>query len=41
MIICDKDKLDPESCRGAPDIVIEILSPSNIVIEMERKFGLC
>jgi len=37
MVICDKDKIGPEGCRGAPDLVIEILSPSNTALEMERK----
>jgi len=40
MIICDKNKLGSEGCRGAPDLIIEILSPSNTVIEMERKLKL-
>ena len=40
MVICDKNKIGPEGCRGAPDLVIEILSPSNTAIEMERKFTL-
>lgn len=26
--ICDKDKIDKCGCKGAPDIVVEILSPS-------------
>jgi Uma2 family endonuclease len=40
MVVCDKNKIGPEGCRGAPDLVIEILSPSNTAIEMERKFSL-
>jgi Uma2 family endonuclease len=40
MVICDKDKIGDEGCRGAPDLVIEILSPSNTAIEMEKKFIL-
>jgi len=40
MVICDKEKIGPEGCRGAPDLVIEILSPSNTAIEMERKRNL-
>jgi Uma2 family endonuclease len=40
MVICDKDKIGPEGCHGAPDLVIEILSPSNTAFEMERKFLL-
>jgi len=39
-IICDKEKRGPEGCRGAPDMVVEILSPSNTAIEMEEKFDL-
>jgi len=40
MVICDKNKIGPEGCRGAPDLVVEILSPSNTAIEMSRKFKL-
>lgn len=28
VVICDEAKLDDKGCRGAPDLVIEILSPS-------------
>lgn len=28
-VICDKDKLDNKGCHGAPDWVIEIVSPSS------------
>lgn len=27
-IICDPEKIDPRGCMGAPDLVVEILSPS-------------
>lgn len=27
-VICDKDKLDDKGCHGAPDWIIEIISPS-------------
>jgi len=37
MVICDKTRIGDEGCRGAPDLVIEILSPSNTALEMERK----
>ena len=40
MVICDNDKIGPEGCRGAPDLIIEILSPSNTAPEMERKRSL-
>jgi len=39
-VICDRKKLGPEGCRGAPDLVIEILSPSNTAIEMGQKLKL-
>jgi len=39
-IVCDKTKRGDEGCRGAPDLVVEILSPSNTAIEMERKLKL-
>lgn len=29
MIVCDRDKLDEKRCNGAPDFVIEIVSPGN------------
>ena len=29
MIVCDKNKLDEQRCNGAPDFIIEIVSPSN------------
>lgn len=39
-VICDTSKLDARGCVGAPDIVIEILSPSNHKKEMDIKFDL-
>jgi Uma2 family endonuclease len=39
-VICDEKKRGPEGCRGAPDLVVEILSPANIAEEMVRKFNL-
>ena len=35
-----KKKRGNEGCRGAPDLVIEILSPSNTGEEYVRKFNL-
>jgi Uma2 family endonuclease len=40
IVVCDKAKLGKEGCRGAPDFVAEILSPSNMAAEMQRKFKL-
>jgi Uma2 family endonuclease len=39
-IICDEKKRGKEGCRGAPDFIAEILSPSNTAIEMQRKYEL-
>ena len=37
MVICDKDKLDTKRCNGAPDFIIEIVSPSNQADDYIRK----
>lgn len=37
MIVCDKDKLDDKRCNGAPDFIIEIVSPSNPSDDYIRK----
>jgi Uma2 family endonuclease len=29
VVVCDRTKLDKRGCNGAPDLIIEILSPSN------------
>ena len=29
-VICDKNKVDKHGCKGAPDMVVEILSPSTL-----------
>jgi Uma2 family endonuclease len=39
-VICDTSKLDDKGCLGAPDLVIEILSPGNSDKEMKDKFNL-
>ncbi|MBF0500350.1 MAG: Uma2 family endonuclease [Candidatus Riflebacteria bacterium] len=28
LVVCDEKKLDDKGCRGAPDLVVEIISPS-------------
>lgn len=37
MVICDKDKLDGKRCNGAPDFIIEIVSPNNPADDYIRK----
>ena len=39
-VICDESKLDFKGCIGAPDIVVEILSPSNNVTELKNKYNV-
>ena len=39
-VICDHEKIDNRGCVGAPDLVIEILSPGNTKKEMGVKFDL-
>jgi Uma2 family endonuclease len=36
-IVCDLEKLDDKGCLGAPDLVVEILSPGNSTKEMKTK----
>jgi Uma2 family endonuclease len=40
VVICDEEKKGYEGCRGVPELAVEILSPSNTAIEMERKLTL-
>ncbi|GAB2694728.1 Uma2 family endonuclease [Mucilaginibacter koreensis] len=37
-VICDPAKIDTRGCLGAPDIVIEILSPGNNNKELQNKY---
>ena len=39
-VICNTQILDFKGCLGAPDIVIEILSPSNNVLELKNKYEI-
>lgn len=39
-VICDRDKLNEKGCLGAPDWMIEIVSPSSKVMDYERKVAL-
>ena len=37
-VICDKDKLDQAGCIGAPDLIVEVLSPGNNKKETHHKY---
>lgn len=39
-VICDPEKLDDRGCIGAPDLIVEILSPGNSKTELKHKFEL-
>jgi len=39
-VICDPDKLDDRGCRGAPDFIAEILSPSTAAHDQITKLSL-
>jgi len=36
-VICDKDKLIDEGCSGAPDWIIEVVSPSSRPMDYNKK----
>ena len=38
VVVCDKSKLDGKICRGAPDLVIEIISPSSARMDRVYKY---
>ena len=39
-VVCDPDKLDDRGCRGAPEMIIEIISPSTAVKDQIHKVSL-
>jgi Uma2 family endonuclease len=39
-IICDESKLDDYGCNGAPDLIVEIVSPNNSKYDVDTKFRL-
>ena len=40
LVICDLKKLDEKGCIGAPDFIIEIISPSTAKLDVEDKYRL-
>ena len=40
VVICDQSKLDERGCKGAPDMVVEILSPSTAGRDRVKKLNL-
>jgi len=39
-VICDRDKLSDRGCEGAPDMVVEVVSPSNPEMDYVSKLSL-
>ncbi|HOZ95496.1 MAG TPA: Uma2 family endonuclease [Niabella sp.] len=39
-VICDQNKIDERGCLGAPDLVVEIVSPATIKKDLNEKFNL-
>ena len=39
-VICDLTKLDDRGCIGAPDLVVEVLSPATLKYDWNYKFNL-
>ncbi len=39
-VICDRNKIDKRGCKGAPDLVIEVLSPSTQRMDQLIKLNL-
>jgi Uma2 family endonuclease len=40
VVVCDSAKLDEQGCKGAPDLVIEILSPYSSTRDLKHKLKL-
>lgn len=40
LVVCDKAKLDDRGCKGSPDLVVEIVSPSTFRKDLKEKFTL-
>jgi Uma2 family endonuclease len=40
VIVCNKSKLDNERCKGAPDLIVEIISSSTGRKDKVEKFNL-
>jgi Uma2 family endonuclease len=40
LVVCDKFKLDERGCNCAPDLIVEILSPSSAAYDLKEKYDL-
>lgn len=39
-VVCDQKKLDDKGCNGAPDMIVEVLSPSSVKMDRWNKYQL-
>ncbi len=39
-VVCDVSKLDDRGCKGAPDLVVEIISPGSLKLDISTKKSL-
>jgi Uma2 family endonuclease len=39
-VVCDPSKLDEKGCLGAPDLIVEVISPSTAKRDLNEKFNL-
>ncbi len=40
LVVCDRNTLDENGCRGVPDLIVEIVSPSTASKDMKEKLSL-
>jgi Uma2 family endonuclease len=40
VVVCDRNKLDERGCKGAPDLVVEIISRESASRDMKQKLAL-
>ena len=40
VVCCDPKKLTPQGIHGAPDLVVEVLSPDSAIADRKRKFAV-
>lgn len=40
LVVCDASKLDERGCKGAPDLIVEISSPSTGKMDLTTKYDL-